>query len=257
MDKTKLDVALFATCLVDLFRPSVGFASIKLLEDAGCQVTVPRAQTCCGQPAYNSGDRETARRIGEAFISAFSRFDYIVLPSASCASMLKNHLPQLFDEASKLQRHAQELSQRIFEISDFLISVLKISNLATHFDGRVVFHDGCSGKRELGLDQAPRQLLKMIEGVDVVEPAETETCCGFGGTFSVHYPDISNAMAGKRCASLSKNHPSVIAACELGCLLQLSGTLSRQDSTIECRHIVEILSGCDHQPAIGKGKSKT
>src|SRR4051794_38685736 len=186
-------VGLFVTCLVDLMRPSIGFAAVKLLEDAGCIVEVP-SQTCCGQPAFNSGDRATSRAIAEQTIAAFSRFDYVVAPSGSCAGMIKAHYPELFADDPNLARKANALAEKTYELVSFLVDVTGVTRVDARYDGVVTYHDSCSGLRELGVKRQPRLLLASVEGLKLAEMNENEVCCGFGGTFAVKDAEISNAI---------------------------------------------------------------
>jgi len=178
-------VALFVTCLVDLFRPTVGFAAVKLLEEAGCTVEVPRAQTCCGQPAYNSGDRADAKAIAMQVFDAFADYDHVVAPSGSCAGMIRVHYPELFaDDPVNLAR-AQALAPHSWELISFLVDVCGIEKVTAHWDRVVTYHDACSGLRELGIKLQPRQLLASVAGLRLKELPGAEVCCGFGGTFCV------------------------------------------------------------------------
>jgi L-lactate dehydrogenase complex protein LldE len=195
-------VALFVTCLVDLFRPTVGFAAVKLIEDSGCSVDVPMTQTCCGQPAYNSGDRADARAIAEATIEAFEGFDYVVAPSGSCAGMLKKHYPGLFKGDAAWEARASAFSVKVFELVSFLFDVRGVRNVGARRETTVTYHDSCSGLRELGIREQPRALLSSIEGLKLVEMKDADVCCGFGGTFCVKYSDISNAIVGKKTESI-------------------------------------------------------
>ena len=245
-------VGLFVTCLVDLFRPSVGFATVKLLEDAGCRVEVPTAQTCCGQPAYNSGDRSDTRAIARQVIDAFAGFDYVVAPSGSCAGMIKEHYPALFNDDAALKVKADELAGRTFELVSFLVDVLKVESVAARFDGTVTYHDSCAGLRELGIKQQPRQLLASVEGLTVKEMADSEVCCGFGGTFCIKYPDISNRMVSDKVATIDASGADTLLAGDMGCLLNMAGKLKRQDSAVKSRHIAEVLAGQTDIPPIGE-----
>jgi L-lactate dehydrogenase complex protein LldE len=238
------------TCLVDLYRPSVGFAAIRLLELAGCQVEVPRAQTCCGQPAYNSGDRATARDLASGILDAFGGYDYVVAPSGSCAGMLKTHLPFLFDDDPNLRARADLLAERTFELTSFLGDIRGFApQLRTSRAGTFTYHDGCSGLRELGVKQQPRKLLADV-GVTVVEMAEPEICCGFGGTFCVKYPEISGRMVSDKVGDIEATHADTVLAGDLGCLLNISGRLLRQGVRVDARHVAEVLvdGGMDGPP---------
>ena len=236
-------VAFFVTCLVDLHRPTVGFAAIKLLEDAGCTVEVPAAQTCCGQPAYNSGDRLTAQRIGLQVIDAFEGYEYIVVPSGSCAGMIRHHLPHLFDNDPALKVRAEAIAQRTWELTAFLADVLHIAPPAVAYQGIATYHDSCSGLRELGIKAQPRALLGAVAGLRLVEMEEPELCCGFGGTFCVKYPEISTRMVSDKTADVIKTGADTLLAGDLGCLLNMAGRLTRQGSTVRVRHVAEVLAG--------------
>ncbi len=248
---SQIRVALFVTCLVDLHRPSVGFAAISLLEAAGCLVEVPRAQTCCGQPAYNSGDRATARELGLGLITAFSAYDYIVAPSGSCAGMLSKHLPHLFDDDPNLRAKADALAAKTFELTAFLHDILLFTPTPPPLPATTTYHDSCAGLRELGVKSQPRALLASVPGLNLTEMADPEICCGFGGTFCIKYPEISTLMATDKCAGIEATGAEMLLAGDLGCLLNIAGRLSRQGSSIEVRHIAEVLAGLD-APAIGK-----
>ena len=245
-------VALFVTCLVDLHRPSVGFAALKLLEQAGCQVDVPRLQTCCGQPAYNEGDRATARDLAAGYIESFRGYDYIVVPSGSCAGMLKHHVPHLFDDDPNLRAQADAVAAKTYELIGFLTDICKIDRLPTAWHaGPVTYHDSCSGLRELGIKDQPRALLAMA-GVKVNEMEDAEVCCGFGGTFCVKYPDISVRMVSDKVRNAAATGAETLVAGDLGCLLNIAGRMTREGKTMEVRHVAEILAGlCDEVSAIG------
>ena len=245
-------VALFVTCLVDLHRPSVGFAAIQLLEEAGCVVEVPRAQTCCGQPAYNSGDRRTAQALGRQVLEAFSGYDYVVVPSGSCGGMIAHHLPGLFDDDPNLRARADALGARTYELVQFLTEVMGVDRVPAHYNGVVTYHDSCSGLRELGIKAQPRALLATVQGLELREMAEPELCCGFGGTFCVKYPDISTRMVSDKTADIVATGADTLLAGDLGCLLNMAGRLSREGHAVRTRHIAEVLAGItDDLPPIG------
>jgi L-lactate dehydrogenase complex protein LldE len=246
------NIGLFVTCLVDLFRPSVGFAAVKLLEDAGCEVAVPAAQTCCGQPAYNSGDRADTRDIARQVIAAFEPYDYVVVPSGSCAGMIARHYPGLFGDDPQMRQRAQALADKTFELLTFLVDVLGIKEVDARYSGTVTYHDSCSGLRELGIKQQPRRLLATVAGLQLEEMVDSEVCCGFGGTFCVKYPDISNRMVSDKLANIRASGADTLLAGDLGCLLNMAGKLSREGVDIEVRHIAEILAGQTDTPALGK-----
>ncbi len=245
---------LFVTCLVDLFRPSVGFAAASLLERAGCRVVVPRAQTCCGQPAYNSGARDIAAGIARNVIEAFDGLDYVVAPSGSCAAMLKLHLPGLFEDGSDLRARAEHLAERTWELMSFLTEERDFADVTASHDGRAAYHDGCSGLRELGVRDQPRQLLSSVEGLELREIDDAEVCCGFGGAFCVKYPAISGAMVERKADAIEAAGASVVLSGEMGCLMNIAGTLSRRGSAIEARHAAEVLADMTDTPAIGAPK---
>ncbi|MGE0154930.1 MAG: (Fe-S)-binding protein [Reyranellaceae bacterium] len=245
-------VALFVTCLVDMFRPSVGFAAAKLLEEAGCTVEVP-LQSCCGQPAYNSGDREDARAIAAQVIDAFSAYDYVVAPSGSCAGMIAHHYPGLFEEEPDLRARAFALAEKTFELTAFLHDVLGIRGLDRALQSDVTYHDSCSGLRELGVKEQPRALLQSL-GVKIHEMPNAETCCGFGGTFCVKYPDISNAMVSDKSKEIAASGAGTVLAGDLGCLMNMAGKLSRDGYNVKARHVAEVLAGMADKPAIGEAE---
>ena len=249
-------VALFVTCLVDLFRPSVGFAAIKLLEDAGCAVEVPPLQVCCGQPAYNSGDRATTRAIAAQVIDAFEGFEAVVAPSGSCGGMLAHHYPGLFDDDPAMKARAEDLARRSHELVSFLVDVLGVKSVAARFDGAVTYHDSCSGLRELGVKQQPRRLLSSVKGLELKEMATPEVCCGFGGTFCVKYPEISNAMVGEKSADIARSGADTLLAGDLGCLMNMAGKLQRQGSPVRVRHVAEVLADMAGLAAVGEPETK-
>lgn len=244
-------VALFVTCLVDLIRPSVGFAAAKLLEDAGCRVFVPTGQTCCGQPAYNSGDKSTAADLARQTIAALEGFDYVVVPSGSCGGMLKLHYPELLQTEPSWHERATRLAARTYELVSFLTDVRGVRQVSARLPARATYHDSCSGLRELAIKEQPRTLLASVEGLELVEMADCEICCGFGGTFSIKFPEISNAMVEKKCANIIEANTDLLLAGDLGCLMNMAGKLRRQGRTVEVRHVAEVLAGDLTEPAIG------
>lgn len=245
------NVALFVTCLVDLFRPSAGFAAVKLLEEAGCRVFVPE-QTCCGQPAYNTGDRGTAREIAKQVIAAFEPYDSVVVPSGSCSGMLCKHYPGLFnkDEEPAWHQRATSFAGRVHELTSFLCDVLGVDFTGRSYPYRVTYHDSCSSFREMGVASQPRKLLESLDGLTLIEMDDREVCCGFGGAFSVKYPDISNAMVTQKALRARETKAEILAGGDLGCLMNIAGKLSRDGQTIEVRHIAEILAEMQNEPGI-------
>jgi L-lactate dehydrogenase complex protein LldE len=249
-------VALFVTCLVDLFRPSIGFAAIKLLEDAGCTVEVPPLQVCCGQPAYNSGDRASARAIAAQVIDAFEGFEAVIAPSGSCGGMLAHHYPGLFDDDPAMKARAENLAARSHELVSFLVDVLGVKSVAARHDGAVTYHDSCSGLRELGVKDQPRRLLESVQGLRLKEMKTPEVCCGFGGTFCVKYPEISNAMVAEKSADIAQSGADTLLAGDLGCLMNMAGKLQRLGSPVRVRHVAEVLADMAGLAAIGEPEAK-
>ncbi len=249
-EPVKPRVGLFVTCLVDLIRPGIGFAAVKLLEDAGCNVIVPQ-QTCCGQPAYNSGDRASTRDIALNTIDAFSGCDYIVAPSGSCAGMLRAHYPELFAGEPELAAKAQAFAARCHELVSFLVDVMQVEKVSARFPHTIAYHDSCSGLRELGISAQPRKLLASVEGLQSIPLRENDTCCGFGGTFAVKYGEISDSIVTKKCENIETSGAEVLLAGDLGCLMNIAGKLSRRGRSVEVRHIAEVLAGMTSAPPIG------
>jgi L-lactate dehydrogenase complex protein LldE len=247
--KEKPRVALFVTCLVDLFRPSVGFAAAKLLEDAGCDVFVP-VQTCCGQPAYNSGDRALAKALARQAIEAFAGYDYIVAPSGSCAAMLAKHYPGLFADDPNLAGRANEFAAKVHELASFLTEIRGVEAVDARFERRVTFHDSCSGLRELGIAAQPRTLLQSVEGLELIEMEECDTCCGFGGTFAIKFGELSAAIVERKVENIEASGVPVVLAGDLGCLMNMAGKLAREGSLIELRHFAEVLAEMTETPGI-------
>jgi len=245
-------VALFVTCLVDLFRPSVGFAAIKLLEEAGCSVEVPPLQVCCGQPAYNSGDRQTTRTIATQIIDAFEGYEAVVAPSGSCGGMLSHHYPGLFDDDPAMKKRAESLAERSFELMAFLVDVLGVDKVDARYDGTVTYHDSCSGLREFGVRGQPRRVLGSVKGLRISEMKTPEVCCGFGGTFCVKYPEISNAMVGEKSADITASGAQTLLAGDLGCLMNMAGKLQREGSAVQVRHVAEVLADMGTLAPIGE-----
>ena len=250
-DPARRRVGLFVTCLVDLMRPRVGFAAAKLLEDAGFVVEVP-PQTCCGQPAYNNGDPATARTLAEQVITAFESYDFVVVPSGSCGGMLKHHYVGLFDDAPEWAARAKAFSAKVYELTNFLVEIAQVQKLDVIYDGTVTYHDSCSGLRELGIKTQPRKLLGMVTGLSIAEMEEGEACCGFGGTFSVKYPDISGAIVARKAGNIAATGAPMVVAGDLGCLMNIAGRLQREGKQVQARHVAEVLAGMAHEPAIGE-----
>ena len=254
MTATRPRVGLFVTCLVDMMRPSVGFAAVRLLEKAGCTVEVPETQTCCGQPTYNSGDRMTAADLALGVIAAFEPYDHVVAPSGSCAGMIARHYPLLFAEGSPERRRAEAVAAKTHELISFLTDVMGVTGVDAAYDGKVTYHDSCSGLRELAVKVQPRRLLGSVKGLELVEMGEPEICCGFGGTFCVKYPQISNDMVDKKVSDAEATGAGLLLAGDLGCLMNMAGKLKRRGSRLKVRHVAEVLAGDLATPAIAEGE---
>ncbi len=253
-ENQQIRVALFVTCLVDLFRPTVGFAAVRLLEAAGCTVSVPKAQTCCGQPAYNSGDQADTRAIARQVIDAFEEYDYVVAPSGSCAAMIREHYPALFDDEPETAQRAHRLARRTHELVSFLRDIRAVDAVDAEYAGSVTYHDSCSGLRELDVKRQPRDLLESVRGLELVDLPDAETCCGFGGTFCVKYPEISDRMVTDKAAAIEGTGAGTLLAGDLGCLMNMAGKLKRRGAAVRVRHVAEVLAGMTGTPAIGEGE---
>ena len=245
-------VALFATCLVDAMRPSIGFAALKLLRDAGCRVEVPQAQTCCGQPAFNSGDTAHAATLARHFIQTFEGYDYVVAPSGSCIGMTRVHYAEALADDPAWAERARRLGERSFELMSFLVDVMGYAPTDVRLDTSFTYHDSCSGLRELGVQAQPRKLLASVEGLSVTEMQEPDVCCGFGGTFCVKYADISNAIVSKKTGNIAASGADMLLAGDLGCLMNMAGKLKREGSPVKVRHVAEVLAGMTNVPPIGE-----
>lgn len=242
--ESRLKIAFMVTCLADLMRPRVAFAAIRLLRLAGAEVLVPPTQTCCGQPAYNSGERALAQAVARKLLDEFSGFDYLVTPSGSCAGMIRAHYPELFKDSPADLARARALGARTYELTDFLVNVAKLESVPGRFDGTVTYHDSCSGLRELGVFEQPRALLARVPGLVLKEMNESTACCGFGGVFSVKFGDISAAIADRKCENIAAAGADAIVGGDLGCLLNIEGRLRRRgDLTTRVLHIAEVLAG--------------
>jgi L-lactate dehydrogenase complex protein LldE len=242
MVEPRFRVGLFVTCLVDLFRPTIGFAAVKLLEEAGCFVEVPGAQTCCGQPAYNSGDCGNAKGIAAQVLAAFGRYDYVVAPSGSCAGMLRVHYPEMFANEPAMLPGVRQFAGRCWELVSFLVDVCRLERVSACWQCHATYHDGCSGLRELGVKDQPRRLLASVDGLVLRELPGAETCCGFGGTFAVKYPEVSGKIVSGKAADIVATGAGAVLAGDLGCLLNIAGKLSRDGRRVEVRHVAEVLA---------------
>ncbi|WP_227271385.1 (Fe-S)-binding protein [Roseobacter weihaiensis] len=243
-------IGFFVTCIVDAMRPNIGFASLKLLEDAGCDVSVPAAQTCCGQPAFNSGDDATTRRLARQVIEAFEPFDYIVVPSGSCASMIRSHYGELFQDDPDWQARQKPVSAKTWEILSFLTDVLHYTPKGVRYPGTATYHDSCSGLRDLGVHDQPRALLAEVDALDLVPLEGNTECCGFGGTFCVKYPELSTAIVAEKAAKIKATDADTLLGGDMGCLMNMAGKLSRDGSDLRVFHTVEVLAGMADGPGI-------
>jgi L-lactate dehydrogenase complex protein LldE len=237
-------IGLFVTCLVDAVRPEIGFSALKLLEGAGHHVVVPERQTCCGQPAYNSGDSRTARELAEKLLNEFEEFDAVVLPSGSCGGQIKVQYLELFRDDPDLKARIERLAGKTYELTDFLVNVAKVDALPSKFSGQITYHDSCAGLRELGIKHQPRALLAKLPGVRLTEMKDCQQCCGFGGTFSVKYGDISGAIVEEKCRNIHASGAGTVVLGDLGCILNIEGRLRRTgDETTRVLHIAQVLAG--------------
>lgn len=246
------NVALFVTCLVDVMRPRIGFAAIRALEAAGCDVVVPQGQTCCGQPALNSGDRDHAAALAKQTIEALEPYEAIVVPSGSCAGTIRCHYPEIFEHDAAWLPRAQAVAAKTFEVMAYLDEVCGWKPEGVSVDAKATYHDSCSGLRELGIKAQPRRLLKNIDGLELAPLAGDETCCGFGGTFCVKYPAISNAIVGEKADAIDATGADLLLAGDLGCLMNMAGKLNRKGSKVRAYHAIELIAGMGDGPAIGE-----
>lgn len=241
-----MKVGLFVTCLVDLMRPRIGFAALELLESAGCEVVVPANQTCCGQPGYNSGDRAAAQALARKVLAEFDACDYVVAPSGSCAGMIRTHYPELLADDPAGKAALDRLTSKTYELTDFLVNVVKLEKVPGTFRGTVTYHDSCSGLRELGVKRQPRALLEKVPGLQLKEMNTPEYCCGFGGTFSIKYGDISARIAERKCEDIAQTGADAVVLGDLGCMLNIQGRLRRLGNTrTRVLHVAEVLAGAD------------
>ena len=238
-----MKVSLFVTCLVDQLWSSVGTSCIEVLRRVGCEVEFDERQTCCGQPAFNTGYRDEARRVAKQFIEVFeqSEAEAIVSPSGSCTAMI-HHLPELFVDDPKWLERARTIAARTHELSSFLVRVLKIEDVGASWRGRLTWHDACHGLRDLNIKSEPRALIRNVRGAEFVELENADACCGFGGTFSVKYPEISVAILDQKIDAIERAGVQAVVAGDASCLMQIGGRLSRQGSNVQVMHLAELLS---------------
>lgn len=236
-------VGLFVTCIVNTMRPEVGFASLKLLERAGFEAEVPRDQTCCGQPNMNGGDRAGAKDFALRLAKLYAPYDYVVIPSGSCAGTIRTHYPELFDDGDPDAEAVRKLAAKTWELVSFLTEVAGVAEVEASFDGILAYHDSCAGLRELKVKQQPRALLKTVKGLELKDLPDAEVCCGFGGLFCVKYPDVSGEMVRKKIADIEGTEARAVAMGDAGCMLNIEGALARKGSDVRVWHVAEVLAG--------------
>jgi L-lactate dehydrogenase complex protein LldE len=236
-------VSLFITCLIDQLWPSVGASAVGVLRRAGCEVVFDERQTCCGQPAFNTGYRNEARRLARRFIEIFEEggADYVVSPSGSCTAMA-HHFHELFADDEVWRKRAEALAARTYEFGAFLVNVLKVEDVGASFKGRVTWHDACHGLRDLGVREEPRKLIRGVRGAEFVELPNADACCGFGGTFSVKYPEISVAILDHKIDAIEKANVRAVVSGDASCLMQIGGRLTRNNSNVKAMHLAELLA---------------
>ena len=236
-------VSLFVQCLVDSIYPEVGQAMISLFDRLGIAVDCPLDQTCCGQPAFNAGYRKAARAAARRFIDIFEDADVIVCPSGSCVSMVKHHYPDLFKSDGRWFDRAVRVGQRTFELSQYLVDVLGIDDVGARYDGRVTYHESCHLLRGLGVSEQPRRLIRNIRHAELIEMKDADKCCGFGGTFAVKYPEISVAMVDEKISHILASGADTVTGCDISCLMNIQGRLSRIGSPVKAIHLAQLLAG--------------
>jgi len=234
-------VSLFITCLGDQFFPQMGECVVRVLRRAGARVTFNPAQTCCGQPAFNTGFREEAREVAAHMLDLFDDADYVVAPSGSCSTMVRVFYPELFADEPELLRKVEKLRERFYEFSEFLVKIMEVEDLGASFPHRVAYHDSCHLLRELGIETEPRKLIKAVKGLELVEMQDNKLCCGFGGTFSVKFPEVSVAMARDKIRAAADAGAEYLVANDAGCLMHLAGYIHREKLPIQTLHLAELL----------------
>lgn len=236
-----MNVSIFIPCFVDQLYPQTAFNMVKVLEKAGCSVSYNANQTCCGQPAFNAGFWEESKTVCAKFLDDFKDADYVVSPSASCVGFVRNYYTKLFDNSSS-HNHVIKLAERTFEFSEFLIKVLSIDQLGASLDGKATYHDSCAGLRECKIKQEPRQLLNNVNGLEIVEMNDVETCCGFGGTFAVKFEPISIAMADQKVNNALATGAEYIISTDLSCLMHIDGYIKNKGYNLKTMHIADVLA---------------
>ncbi|OQW99435.1 MAG: Fe-S oxidoreductase [Desulfobacteraceae bacterium A6] len=236
-------VTLFIQCIIDGIFPEVGVAVVRIFEKLGISVKCPAEQTCCGQPAFNSGYRKEAKRAAEHFINVFDDAEAIVCPSGSCVNMVRNHYPELFRDDAKQLEMAKGIGVRTFELTEYLVDVLGLEDLGSRYDGRITYHDSCHLMRGIGVKEQPRKLIRKIQGAEFIEMKDSDKCCGFGGAFSVKYPEISTAILEDKVKNIIDSNAEVVTGCDMGCLMNIQGILSRRGLPVKTLHIAQLLAG--------------
>jgi L-lactate dehydrogenase complex protein LldE len=237
-----MKVSLFITCLVDQFFPEVGMSVVSVLRKLGVEVDFPSEQTCCGQPAFNSGFSSEARELAKRFIGIFENSEYVVAPSGSCTSMVKVFYPELFKDDPDWHKRAESLASRTYEFTEFLVNVLKVEDLGAAYQGKIALHQSCHLLRELNVRTEPECLLRSVKGIELVELERAEVCCGFGGLFSIKYPHISGSILQDKIDCVERSGADVVVASDAGCLMHIAGGLSRQSAAARTMHIAELLA---------------
>ncbi|MCB1915147.1 MAG: (Fe-S)-binding protein [Rhodocyclaceae bacterium] len=247
-------VGLMATCLMNVFRPNIGFSAADLLQAAGCRVEVPTDQTCCGQPAYSAGDDDTARAMARQLIAQFESYDYLVSPSGSCIGTVRKY-PQLLADDDAWRSRAEALAAKSYELLSFLVDVRRVT-IDASYRGKATYHDSCSGLRQLGVKRQPRELLGQVEGLSLTEMEDAEVCCGFGGSFCVKYPKISEKMVDDKLRSIAESGADTLVGGDLGCLMNIAGRLRRTGARVRVWHTAEVLAGRTDGAAIGEEETR-
>jgi L-lactate dehydrogenase complex protein LldE len=242
-------ITLFIQCLIDSLYPEVGMAMVNVFDRLGITMDCPPNQTCCGQPAFNSGYRQEARTAARRFIDIFEDAPLIVCPSGSCVNMVRHHYPELFQNEPRRLSRARKVSAKIFEFTEYLVDILKVDDVGARFEGRITYHDSCHLLRNLGVKQQPRQLIEHVHGAEFVEMKDSERCCGFGGAFSVKYPDISSAILEEKVDNIIAAEVDAVVGCDISCLMNIQGMLNRRKPDIKVLHIAQLLAGEGNEKA--------
>ncbi len=242
---TGAPVSLFIQCLVDSMFPEVGEAMVRVFDRLAVPLAYPEGQTCCGQPAYNSGYRREAAAAARHFIEVFAEAETIVCPSGSCVHMVRHHYPELFPGDPVMAERARAIGARTFEFSEYLVDVLRVTDVMAEYPGTVTYHDSCHLSRGLGIARQPRMLLENVRGLELIEMANSDTCCGFGGTFSINYPEISVAMVDEKITNILATGADAVVGCDISCLMNIGGRLSRRGEKVKVLHLAQVLAGVE------------